>query len=213
MGNPLAGVGADVYMAANPSILVADEAADNTDSGAWILYRAHTHIFWDKAAPIVVQTAPTVGGTYTTATDYVFEYAGGVIIFNTARVGGTNNFVRIHAGNYYNLTELDSAQKWAFTLKGNTKDTTSFQQPGAWNQMSATTRQGSGKIDTVRSDGRIFLELGNVVALQLFVDKTNNLRWDILAHVTGIDPSNSATDVNAQAMSFDSEGDFYFRST
>ncbi|SRR6266849_231131 len=212
MGNPLSGYDADVWMAANPSVaLGAPEAAGNTDSGAWILYKANTHWAWDKRVPIVVQTAPTVGGTYTTATDYVFQYAGGVIVFNTARTSGVNNFVRIQTGNFFNLTQLDDAHTWALSLKATAVDNTRFQTPGGWATRTATTKEGSGKIDTFRSDGRVTAELGAIVALQLYASKTLNYRWEALGWVTGVDPKGDVKGVEEQAMSFDVEADCYFR--
>ena len=211
MGNPLAGVGADVWMAATPSIVTSNETA--TDSGDHITYTASVHKSWDWQQPIVVQNSPNGSTGWVTVTDYSFQYAGGVIVFNTARVPGTNAFTRISSGYYFNLTQLDDATGWSLTLKANTKDTTAFQATGGYARKSATTKEGSGKIETVRTDGRIFLELGNVVGLQLYVDKTNNVRWDGLGIVTGVDPKSDAKDVLTQAMSFDLYGGFYLRST
>src|SRR6266702_3000982 len=203
MGVPLAGVGADVWMAATPSINTTNETA--TDSGDHITYTASIHKSWDWQQPIVVQNSPNGSTGWVTVTDYTFQYAGGVIVFNTARVVSTNN--------YFNLTQLDDATDWSFTIKANTKDTTSFQATGNYARKLATTKEGSGKIDTVRSDGRIFLELGNVVGMQLYVDKTNNVRWDCLGIVYGIEPKADSKDVLSQSMSFDLYGGFYLRST
>ncbi len=211
MGTPLAGVGADVWMAATPSINTTNETAN--DSGDHITYTAATHKSWDWQQPIVVQNSPNGSTGWVTVTDYTFQYAGGVIVFNTARVVSTNNFTRISTGYYFNLTQLDDATDWSLTLKANTKDTTSFQATGNYARKLATTKEGSGKIDSVRTDGRIFLELGNVVGMQLYVDKTNNVRWDALGIVTGVDPKADSKDVLMQTMSFDLYGGFYLRST
>src|SRR6266567_852964 len=203
MGTPLAGVGADVWMAATPSINTTNETAN--DSGDHITYTAATHKSWDWQQPIVVQNSPNGSTGWVTVTDYTFQYAGGVIVFNTARVVSTSY--------YFNLTQLDDATDWSLTLKANTKDTTSFQATGNYARKLATTKEGSGKIDSVRTDGRIFLELGNVVGMQLYVDKTNNVRWDALGIVTGVDPKADSKDVLMQTMSFDLYGGFYLRST
>jgi hypothetical protein len=211
LGNPLAGVGADVWMAATPSIVASNETA--TNSGDNITYTASVHKSWDWQQPIVVQNSANGSTGWATVTDYTFQYAGGVIVFNTARVPGTNAFTRISSGYYFNLTQLDDAHTWSLTLKANVKDTTPFQATGGYARKNATTKEGSGKIDTVRTDGRIFLELGNIVGLQLYVDKTNNVRWDGLGIVTGVDPKSDAKDVLTQAMSFDLYGGFYLRST
>lgn len=210
MGSPMSGVDADVYMAASPSVLVASETCNNTDAGVWIAYVAATHKFWDKKQPLVVQCSPNGSSGWVTVTDYVFQYAGGVIIFNTARVAATNNFVRIFSGYYWNLTELDDATAWSLTLKADTAETTAFQS-GGWARNIATIKKGTGKIESVRNDGRIFLELGNMIALQLYISKIGNDRWDAIGIVTGLDPKSTAKGIQEQSMSFDVEGDCYLR--
>jgi hypothetical protein len=213
MGNPLVGVLGDVWMAANPSIAATNETATNIDAGAWIQYQASVHIMWDPRVPVVVQCSPNGSSSWATVTDYQFQPAGGVIIFNTARVAATNNFVRISSGNYFNLTQLDDAHTWSLALKAAVADTTSFQATGNWQRNLATTKGGSGKIETYRSDGRIFLEIGSIVALQLYADKANNKRWDVIGTVTGLDPKNDIKGVSEQAMSFDITGGAYFRTS
>lgn len=211
MAGPLAGVGADAWMAATPSINTTNESA--TDSGDHITYLASVHKSWDWQQPIIVQNSADGATGWATVTDYTFQYAGGVIVFNTARTPGTNAFTRISSGNYFNLTQVDLASTWSFSPKANTKDTTSFQSPGAWGTKTATVKEGTGKIDTFRTDGRIVAEIGNIVGLQLFVDKTNNVRWDILGVISGLEAKSDAKDVETQSMSFDATGGFYLRST
>lgn len=207
----LAGVSSDVYMAANPSIAATNETANNTDSGAWILYQASVHLFWDKRQPLVVQCSPNGTSGWATVTDYQFQYAGGVIVFNTARVAAVNNFVRISAGNYFNLTELDESHAWSLSLKCAVTDTTAFQEPGAWMENTATIKSGSAKVDMFRSDGRVFVELGALVAMQLYISLSGNQRWDILGWVDGIDPKQDTKSVTEQSMSIAIEGDCYLR--
>ena len=207
----MAGVVSDVYMAANPSIATTNETANNTDSGAWIVYQASVHWAWDKRVGVTVQTSPNGTSGWAVATDYVFEYAGGVIVFNTPRVSGTNNFVRIATGNYFNLTELDLSHTWTLSLKATVADTTSFQAPGAWAVNTPTIRSGTAKVDTFRSDGRMALELGNLVAMQFYIDLATNMRWDILGWVDGIDPKSDIKGVVEEALSVTIEGDCYLR--
>lgn len=201
----------DVYMAANPSIATTNETANNTDSGAWVLYQAATHLFWDKRVGVTVQTSPNGTSGWATATDYVFQYAGGVIVFATPRVSGTNNFVRIATGNYFNLTELDGSHTWSLTLKAAVADTTTFQAPGAWAQNTPTIKSGTAKVDTYRSDGRVAAELGSLVAMQLFISLSGNERWDVLGWIDGIDPKQDTKGVVEQALSVAIEGDCYLR--
>jgi len=211
VGTPLAGIVSDVYMAANPSIATTNETATNTDSGLWITYKASIHWAWDKRVPVVVQTSPNGTTGWTTVTDYTFEYAGGVIIFNTARISGTNNFVQIASGSYFNLTELDGSHTWSISLKSGVTDTTTFQAPGAYMLNTPTIKSGTVKIDTFRTDGRIAVELGALVAMQLFIDYALNYRWDMLAWIDGLDPKSDVKGVLEQAMSATIAGDCYLR--
>ena len=207
----LAGVNADVWVAATPSLNTTNESA--TDSGDHITYTMSAHRAWDWQQPLVVQNSPNGTTGWVTVTDYVFQYASGVIVFNTARVVSTNNFVRVSTGYYFNLTQLDGATGWSFTPKASTKDTTQFQATGGWGQKTATIKEASGKIESLRTDGRIFVELGNIVALQLYMDKPNNMRFDALAIVTGAETKADAKDVEDKQMTFDVYGAPYFRTT
>ena len=211
MGSAITGVSSDVYMAANPSIATTNETANNTDSGVWITYQASVHLFWDKRVPVVVSTSPNGTSGWVVATDYVFQYAGGVIVFNTARISGTNNFVRITSGNYFNLTELDGSHAWTLSLKAAVADTTPFQAPGAWMLNTPTIKSGTAKVDAFRSDGRIAVELGALVAMQLYINLAGNDRWDVLGWIDGIDPKQDTKGVTEQSLSVAIEGDCYLR--
>jgi hypothetical protein len=205
----LAGVNGDAWAAATPSLNTTNESA--TDSGDHITYTMSVHLAWDFNQPLVVQNSPNGTTGWVTVSDYTFQYASGIIVFNTARVVGTNNFVRVSTGYYFNLTQLDGATGWSFTAKASSKDTTQFQAASGWGQKTATIKEASGKIDTLRTDGRIFLELGNIVALRLYLDKPGNDRWDALGIVTGIEMKADAKDIEEQSMTFDTYGVPYFR--
>ncbi len=207
MGNVLPGVGSDVWVTATPSLTATNESC--TDSGDHITYTAATHIFWDWASTFTVQCSPNGSSSWATVTDYTMQWATGQIVFNTARVVSTNNFVRISAGNYFTATQLDASHVWTLTTKGNTKDTTSFQAAGAWQQNTGTIKSGSGKIDTYRNDDRLTKELNNLLGIQLFVDKTNNIRFQFFALNKGGDPKADVNSVETQSISFEVVRDVY----
>jgi hypothetical protein len=207
----LAGINADVWLAATPSLNTTNESA--TDSGDHITYTMSVHRAWDWQQPLTVQNSPNGTTGWVTVTDYTFQYASGVIVFNTARVVGTNNFVRVSTGYYFNLTQLDGATGWSFTPKANTKDTTQFQATGGWGAKNTTTKEATGKIDTLRTDGRVFVELGNVVALQLFTDKTNNMRWDAMGSLPALTPNQTQRTSKDQTDEVSMYGVPYFRTT
>lgn len=208
MGSPLEGIDSDVSVSASPSLATTNETC--TDSGDHITYTASVHTAWDETQPLTVQCSPNGSSGWATVTDYVFQWAIGRIVFNTARVVATNNFVRISVGSYFNVTQVDQAHGWSISLKGATAKTTAFQAPGAWETITPTTKSGSGKIDTFRTDGRLAAELNNLSVVRLWVDKSANIRWEFYAYITGVDPKSDATGVIEQAVGFDVEGPAYY---
>lgn len=205
---PLAGVSGDVWATANPSIGTTNESC--TDSGDHTNYTASVHAFWDIGTPVVVQNSPDGSTGWTTVTDYVFYYPIGKITFNTARTPGTNAFTRIASGNYFTATQADYTSKWSLSLKGNVQKTTVFQATGAWEQNTGATKSGSGQFDTYRTDNRYFKEFGNLLVLQLYVDKTNNVRWQGYVRVTEVDPSADQSKIQMQTVKFLLERDAFF---
>lgn len=209
MGEVLPGVGSDVWTTSTPSIpLVSPEAC--TDSGDHAIYIANTHVFWDWTQPFAVECSPNGTTSWSAVTDYEVWWAAGRIKFNTARTTGVNDHVRIATGSYFPATQLDMSHTWSLNTKGNSKDTTPFQAPGAWGQSTATTKEGSGKIDTYRNDDRLPKELNNLLGIQLFVDKAANSRFQFFARQAGGDIKSPATGVQDESFNFTVVRDVYF---
>lgn len=211
MGTPVSGSDADVYVVANPSVNTTNETCDNTDGGTWITYKAHTHFYWDKRQTLTIQCSPNGSSGWSVVTDYVFEYAGGVVVFNTARVAGVNNFVRIQTGYYWTLSQCGDCNDWSLALDVDTADTTTFQS--AWRLKTPTVAGGSAKISSFRVDGLLAAELSNLMVLVLYSDKSANTRWEMNAYITSIGPKSSATGVVEQDANFAIEGKAYFRAS
>lgn len=208
MAGPYAGYDSDVWVSASPSLNTTNESC--TDLGAHLIYNAFVHPFWDKTQPLVVQNSPDGSTGWTTVTDYVFHYAIGQVVFNTARTPGVNNFTRISTGYFFNVTQLDASSKWALSLKGGVAKTTPFQAAGGWEQNTPTIKSGSGTVDTFRNDARLFTEMvsaNQLIMCQLFVSKTNNYRWQFAARVTGVDPSSDAQNLQLQKLTFICDND------
>jgi|SRR6267142_1696392 len=211
MGNPLSGVIGDVWLTATPSVSTTNESC--TDSGDHITYTSSVHVFWDWNSTFTVQNSPNGSTGWTTITDYTVQWSAGRIVFNTARVPGTNAFTRISVGSYFTSTQLDSTHKWALTLKGNVAKTTSFQTAGAWETNLATIRGGTVKLDTYRNDNRAFKELNNLLGVSLYVDKTNNIRWQCYALVTDDSPAADAQNLEMETMTLTISRDVYYLTT
>lgn len=202
-------VGGDVYTTGSPSVALGSPESC-TDSGDHTTYQAATHEFWDWTQTLTVQNSPNGTSSWVTVTDYVFQYATGKIIFNTARVVGTNNFTRISAGNYFTATQYGNSYMWANTVECKVEDTTIFQSPAGWQLNTGLIKSAKAEIDTYQVDNRMFAELGNMVGLKLYIDKPNNIRWQFFA--TPIAPKTTAkvSKVITQKITFESVHDVYF---
>ena len=210
MTYPIAAVvGGDVWMTGNPSVALGSPESC-TDSGDHTTYKAATHQFWDWTATLTVQNSPDGSTSWVTVTDYTFQWATGKVVFNTARTPGTNAFTRISAGSYFTATQLDATFSYNVAVSVMLKDTTPFQAAGSAQQNTGTINKAAVKIQTYRNDNRVFAQLGSLVALQLFLDKPNNIRWQFFA--TPIDPITTApvNDIEKMAISFESVRDVYF---
>lgn len=206
----LAGVGADIYLSATPSIaLVAAEACDNVDSGAWVRYRAHTHFYWDKTATFTVQTSTSGSGPWTTVTNYNVEWAGGYIVFNSTL--GANHFVQILAGSYFNVTQAAYANKWELSQKAEQTDTTVFGSTQAFHTRTPTLKSGTVKFSSFDADATYQTLLNNLAVVVCYTSVATNLRWESYAYMTQDSFNAVVTSVGTHDVSFDVEGNIYYR--
>lgn len=206
MGALLNGIDSDVWVAALPSITIGGSPDTCTDSGDHIVYWA-THKAWDKDHTITVQCSPNGSSGWVTVTDYVFNWASGRITFNTARVVDTNDHVQITAGYYFTVSQLDECHAWSLSQKANIIDTTPFQAENGFKRKTLTNKDAEGSIETYRTDDALFLQLGSMTVLRLYVDKSANIAFDAIAWVIGIEPKGDANGVLEQTVNFACEGE------
>lgn len=207
----LSGINSDVWVSVSPSVaLGAPESC--TDSGDHIHYTASVHFAWDKRATFTVQNSPNGTTGWVTVTDYTVQWAYGGITFNTARVVSTNNFTRISVGNYFTVTQLDGCNKWSIALKGELIKTTPFQATGSWEVNTNTIKSWTGTVDAWRTDDRLIQEItaGNLVVVQLFINKTSNQRWQGYAMITDVMASSDSTAINTQQIKFATVNDLFY---
>lgn len=207
-----AGYDADVWVAATPSISVVVPFT-LTDTGDHQTYTSGLAL--DDSVALTVQNAASGAGPWTTVTDYTVQWPAGIIFFNTPRVPGTNASARINAGNRYTITSLDGAHTWSLTFKGNTVKTTAFQPTGQWETETATIRGGTGQVTAWRTDDRLLTGngtdgIGTRTVMQLWVSRSQNVRWTFYAQITGVDPKNDVASVDEQTMAFSVTGPAYF---
>lgn len=214
-----AGINGDVWTSTSPpTALGSPESA--TDSGDHIHYFAATHQAWDPTAGVTVQNSPNGTSGWATVTDFQFYWPVGEIVFNTARVPGTNNFVRISAGSYSTLTTLDGAHAWKTSFKGVTKDSTPFQATGGWSTNAGTLKSLTFTVDCYRQDARILNEMitsgvsqinisGGIILCQLWWNEAGGQRYQFYALPTGITQTVASNDINKQGVQFSATGPVY----
>lgn len=207
----LAGIDADVWAAASPSVaLAAPEACDNTDSGVWKKYKTHTHRYWDKRVAVVVQTSATGSGGWSTVTSgYTWQPIGGVIEFAVAL---TDHFVQVLTGNYFNVSQCADCYEWSLDMKANSTDTSVFQGDG-WGAFTGTNKVASGKFGTFQVDDALITELANLLIFSLYVDKSVGTRWECAGYLVGDSFKAASNGVISQDISFTADGDVVFYAT
>lgn len=208
----IAGVLGDAWVTVSPSVSLGGSPETFNDQGDHIHYFAATHQFWDPTYVVTVQYSPngSSGWTNDTSGDYTFYYPLGMIVFNTARGVGTNNYIRVSVGYYFTATQLDGAHSWKMSLKGAVKDVTPFQATGSWAVKLGTIQSASGSIMAYRQDNRLLTELNNtsgtLIGLQLWHQETNGVRWQCFGQMTGLQQAINVQDVDQQTINFTVSG-------
>lgn len=212
-----AGISGDVWMSTSPPTAIGSPE-NATDSGDHTTYYL-THQAWDWTKTLTVQCSPNGSTGWATVTDYVFWYPVGAIVFATARVVGTNNFVRVSVGSYFTLTQLSGAHVWKASAKANTKDCTPFQASQNFATYTATTKQATFSVECYSQDARILNEMivgvgnintsGGIVVCQLYWDKPGGKRYQFFGLPTGIDTTVAANDIDKQSVKMSADGPIY----
>jgi hypothetical protein len=213
-----AGINGDVWLSTSPPTALGSPESV-ADSGDHIHYFTATHPAWDWTKTLTVQCSPNGSSGWATVTDYIFFWPAGEVVFNTARVPGTNNFVRLSAGSYFTLSALGGAHMWKATGKAATKDVTPFQASGHYQQNIATIKSWTFSVDCFSQDARIMNEMvtgmsgintsGGVIVCQLWWDETNGRRYQFFALPTQLDTTVVSSDVDKQTVQMTVTGPLY----
>ncbi|MGA8765249.1 MAG: hypothetical protein WB562_20445 [Candidatus Sulfotelmatobacter sp.] len=214
-----AGVNGDVWLSTSPPTALGSPESC-TDTGDHIHYFSNVHQAWDPTQTLTVQNSPNGSTGWATVTDYVFYWPVGEIVFNSARVPGTNNFVRINAGSYFTLSALSGAHAWKGQFKGAVKDVTPFQASGSWTQNLATLKSLTFSVDCFNQDARILNEMissgmsqinisGGIILCQLWWNEAGGARYQFYALPTQVQQTVATNDVDKQSVTFAATGPVY----
>lgn len=214
-----AGVSGDVWLSISPPTALGSPETAN-DSGDHIHYFMATHQAWDPTQTLTVQNSPNGSTGWATVTDYTFLWPVGEVVFNTARVPGTNNFTRVSVGSYFTMSALSGAHAWKMSGKAMVKDVTPFQASGSWQQNLTTYKSMTFTVDMFSQDARILNEMissgvgqinvsGGIVLCQLWWDETNGKRWQFYGLPTGLTTTVAVNDVDKQQVQMSATGAVY----
>ena len=215
----LSGISGDVWFSTSPPTALGSPESC-TDTGNHINYFTATHQAWDQTQTFTVQCSPNGSTGWATVTDYTMYWPAGEIVFNSARVPGTNAAVRISAGSYFTLTALSGAHAWKNHVKVMTKDVTPFQASGKWQQNLTISKSLTFSVDMFSQDSRILNEMiksggskinisGGVIVVQLWWDEANGKRWCFYGLPQQEDTTVASNDVDKQTVTMTATGPVY----
>lgn len=205
MGAVLQGFDCDVLMTANPSVAATTETA--TDSGNHLLYTLSVHKYWDKSKALLVECSPNGTSGWVAVTDYKIQWVGGLLSFNTVRVVGTNNYVRV-TGYYWIASQLTDSHTWELDQSVGTVEVTTFQSQ--WKTYISTVKNASAKVGTYKYDDSLTKDLGNLMILVLYLDKSVGTRYECYGYITKVTPKSDAGSVITEEVDFTIDGDVFY---
>lgn len=208
----LAGWDADVLLSASPSISIGGSPVAFTDAGDHINYTSSDagKKWWDKLQVIQVRQSAngSTGWSTVPATDYVWQPCGAKLTFSPARVPGTNAYIQINAGYYYNVSSVGDANEWTLTQTQDVVDTTPFQQQ--WRMKTPTIKDASAKFHTFKPDNTFSKELGNLMVCVLYLDKSAGTRYEMYGWLDSDAVKTASTGVIEQDVNINGEGTVFF---
>jgi len=156
---------------------------------------------------LLVECSPNGTTGWVAATDYKMQFVGGLLTFNTARVVGTNNFVRV-TGYYWIASQLVDSHTWELDQQASTVEVTPFQTQ--WKTFVTTTRNASAKVGTYKFDDSLSKDLGNMMILILYLDKSAGSRYECYGYITKVTPKSDASSIISQEADFTIDGDVFY---
>lgn len=153
--------------------------------------------YWDESNGVTVYVASTP------TTDITIQYAGGRIVTSTPVIGDVTV-----DGKYYTMEQQGGFINWSVDVEFATSDTTAFESNG-W-KGNVTTLNGwtvSAERHWFNGD---FLSRDNVIALALYVNYSDDIRYDGFAYLTSNSIEDPVDDLVSESIDFVGSGTIYF---
>lgn len=200
---PIAGKLGAVYVTdgITSSVAFTDEVTNASADNKRYIIAASTKKYWDDSAAVTVKKNGTV-----VSSGYSIEYAGGVVVFNTAL---TEEDVVTVSGKYFTVNQCATFFNWKLDTETDLKEVTTFSSNG-WKEYLATISGWSASAEGYYADSKYAGLLGKRILLVLYVDSTSNKRYEgyILLKKNSI--QEAVDDVVKESVDLQGTGQIYY---
>jgi len=192
----LAGKAGAIYVwDGNASQALTDEAC--TDSGDHQTY----FITDDTKRYFDINVAVTVEVDASPVTNFSVVHAGGRIIFDSALAGTETVTV---SANYFTLEQQAGFANWSIDSSVDFGDITAFEDSG-WKRILPTLKEFSVSAERYWGNG-VFFTRDTLYALALYVDYSNDYRYDCYAYLNGDSIECPVDDIVSESIEFTGHG-------
>lgn len=193
-------IGAVYRIDGNPSVAFTNEATNADTAKKRYTIATNLKRYWDDSAAVTVKVN---GATVTTG--FRIEYAGGVVEFDTAQGAA----VITVSGKYFNVVQCATFFNWKLDSDLDTKDVTTFAS-GGWKEYLTTLKGWNASADGYWADGTYAGLIGLRLIFVLYVDSTNNKRYEGYAILKKNSITEPVDDIVKEAVELQGSGQLYY---
>ena len=192
----LAGKAGAIYVwDGNASTTFTDEACTNSGDNTTYYITDDTKRYWDDGTTVTVEVDAVPETAFTAV------YAGGRITFDTPLTGTEAVTV---SGKYYTMEQQGGFTNWSLDQSSNLADSTAFEGNG-WKTFLPTIGEFSVSAERHWFNGE-FLSRTSKCALALYIDYSNDYRFDCFAYLTSDSIECPTDDLVNESIEFAGEG-------
>ena len=197
----ISGIAGALYIATGTSVTFTDEATTASADYKRYTITNTAKRFWDKKTTITVKKNGVA-----VSSGYTIEYAGGVIVFNTALA--STDVVTV-SGKYIPLTQVAGIYNWKLEFENDEKDVTTFLSNG-WREILPVVSGFTVSAEGYWADATFFNNINKEIGLQLFVDTTGKRRYEGFVYIKKNGIEVPADDIVKENIEFTGNGQIYY---
>lgn len=207
----LPGYGGAVYLAAQTSTSLTNEACTNSGDDTTYQVTNGAKRLLDDSATTTVQLNPLGVGAWGVVTNYTIDYATGRVTFDAAN--NPADTIRFSTAKYFTATEAARAKEWTLDIERAVEDDTEF--GSSWETSLATLGKASGSVKLNWSAGNL-AQIASTTprfVIQLFVDEANTKRYQFYALLSKDGVSANVKSLVEEELAFQSAGKVSYETT